>query len=187
MGDVLLRTLELAGMYAALAAPIIVLALVTPSLRALRDDPAAREAARGLAASAARWGAGAAALASLAVLVQMPSRVADIEETTVLAGIDPALVARFVSGTVTGRLGLLETLGPPRPGYGAQRTYAPQEVAVARFLALVAPWLGPGSRLSRARVQMMCEQIREGDRGTPQLVPGVTVDLDLVCGGTTPS
>ena len=84
-------------------------------------------------------------------------------------------------------LGLLETLGPPRPGYGAQRTYAPQEVAVARFLALVAPWLGPGSRLSRARVQMMCEQIREGDRGTPQLVPGVTVDLDLVCGGTTPS
>jgi len=111
MGDVLLRTLELAGMYAALAAPIIVLALVTPSLRALRDDPAAREAARGLAASAARWGAGAAALASLAVLVQMPSRVADIEETTVLAGIDPALVARFVSGTVTGRLGLLETIG----------------------------------------------------------------------------
>jgi putative copper export protein len=98
-------------MYAALAAPIIVLALVTPSLRALRDDPAAREAARGLAASAARWGAGAAALAGLAVLVQMPSRVADIEETTVLAGIDPALVARFVSGTVTGRLGLLETLG----------------------------------------------------------------------------
>jgi putative copper export protein len=111
MGDVLLRTLELAGMYAALAAPIIVLALVAPSLRALRDDPAAREAARGLAASAARWGAGAAALASLAVLVQMPSRVADIEETTVLAGIDPALVARFVSGTVTGRLGLLETIG----------------------------------------------------------------------------
>ena len=111
MGDVLLRTLELAGMYAALAAPIIVLALVAPSLRALRDDPAAREAARGLAASAARWGAGAAALAGFAVLVQMPSRVADIEETTVLAGIDPALVARFVSGTVTGRLGLLETLG----------------------------------------------------------------------------
>ena len=111
MGDVLLRTLELAGMYAALAAPIIVLALVAPSLRALRDDPAAREAARGLAASAARWGAGAAALAGLAVLVQIPSRVADIEETTVLAGIDPALVARFVSGTVTGRLGLLETLG----------------------------------------------------------------------------
>jgi len=111
MGDVLLRTLELAGMYAALAAPIIVLALVAPSLRALRDDPAAREAARGLAASAARWGAGAAALAGLAVLVQMPSRVADIEETTVLAGIDPALVARFVSGTMTGRLGLLEMLG----------------------------------------------------------------------------
>ena len=111
MGDVLLRTLELAGMYAALAAPIIVLALVTPSLRALRDDPAAREAARGLAASAARWGAGAAALAGLAVLVQMPSRVADIEDTTVLAGIDPALVARFVSGTMTGRLGLLEMLG----------------------------------------------------------------------------
>ena len=111
MGDVLLRTLELAGMYAALAAPIIVLALVTPNLRALRDDPAAREAACGLAASAARWGAGAAALAGLAVLVQMPSRVADIEETTVLAGIDPALVARFVSGTVTGRLGLLETIG----------------------------------------------------------------------------
>jgi putative copper export protein len=111
MGDVLLRTLELAGMYAALAAPIIVLALVAPSLRTLRDDPAAREAARGLAASAARWGAGAAALAGLAVLVQMPSRVADIEDTTVLAGIDPALVARFVSGTMTGRLGLLEMLG----------------------------------------------------------------------------
>src|SRR5262245_9966067 len=111
MGDVLLRTLELAGMYAALAAPIIVLALVAPSLRTLRDDQEASGAARGLAASAARWGAGAAALAGLAVLVQMPSRVADIEDTTVLAGVDAVLVARFVLGTVTGRLGLLEMLG----------------------------------------------------------------------------
>ncbi len=111
MGDVLLRTLELAGMYAAFAAPIIVLALVAPSLRALRDDPNALTAARGLGASAARWGAWAATLAGLAVLVQLPSRVADIEGTTVLAGVDVGLVARFALTTVTGRLALVEALG----------------------------------------------------------------------------
>ncbi len=108
MGDVLLRTIELAGMYAALAAPIIVLALVMPALRALYDDPEALVAARGLALSAARWGAGAAALAGLAVLLQLPNRVADIEDTTVLAGVDAGLIGRFALATVTGRLALVE-------------------------------------------------------------------------------
>jgi hypothetical protein len=111
MGDVLLRTLELAGMYVAFAAPIIVLALVRPGLRALGDDPDGLAAARGFADSAARWGMGAAALAGLAVLLQLPNRVADIEDTTVLAGVDAALVARFALTTVTGRLALVEASG----------------------------------------------------------------------------
>lgn len=80
------------------------------------------------------------------------------------------------------RLGLLETIGPPLPGYGARREFAIAEVAVARFLVLVVPWLGPGSRLSRDRVLVLCERVRAGERGTLQLVDGVTVDLDLVCG-----
>lgn len=111
MGDVLLRTVELAGMYAALAAPIVVLALVIPALRALYEDPEALVAARGLAVSAARLGAGAAAFAGLAVLLQLPNRVADIEATTVLAGVDAGLVGRFALATVTGRLALVEALG----------------------------------------------------------------------------
>ena len=111
MGDVLLRTFELAGMFAALAAPVLVLVLVRPALRILPHDPEALAVARELAASAARWGAGAAIVAGLAALVQLPSRVADIEATTVLAGVDAWMVARFALTTVTGRLALVEALG----------------------------------------------------------------------------
>jgi copper resistance protein D len=110
MGDVLLRTLELAGMFAALAAPVLVLVLVAPALHVLRGDREALAVARGLRTSAARWGAGAALLAGLAVLVQLPARVADIQGTTVLAGVDPRMVARFALTTVTGRLALVEAL-----------------------------------------------------------------------------
>jgi putative copper export protein len=46
----------------------------------------------------------------VAVLVQLPGRVADIEGTSVLAGIDPGMVARFALTTVTGRLALAEGL-----------------------------------------------------------------------------
>jgi putative copper resistance protein D len=110
MGDVLMRTLELTGMFAALAAPVLVLVLVRPALRVLRNDPEALSVGLGLGASAARWGAGAALLAGLAVLVQVSGRVADIEGTTVLAGVDARMVARFALTTVTGRLALVEAL-----------------------------------------------------------------------------
>ena len=110
MGDVLLRTLALAGMFAALAAPVLVLVLVAPALHVLRGDSEALAVGRGLAASAARWGAGAALVAGLAVLVHLPGRVADIEGTTVLAGVDAGTVARFAFTTVTGRLALVEAL-----------------------------------------------------------------------------
>jgi putative copper resistance protein D len=110
MGDVLMRTLELAGMFAALAAPVLVLVLVTPALHVLRGDPEALSVGRGLGASAARWGAGAALLAGLAVLVRVSGLVADIEGTTVLAGVDARMVARFALTTVTGQLALVEAL-----------------------------------------------------------------------------
>jgi putative copper resistance protein D len=110
MGDVFLRTLELAGMFAALAAPVLVLALVRPALRILPRDPETLGIARELAASAARWGAAVAIVAGLAVLVRLPSAVADIEGTTVLAGVDARMVSRFALTTVTGRLALVEAL-----------------------------------------------------------------------------
>lgn len=77
---------------------------------------------------------------------------------------------------------LLEPIGHPTPGYGTRREYAETEVAVARFLDLVVPWCAPASRLTRARVRIISERIRDGIRGTVQLVDGVTVDLDVICG-----
>ena len=53
MGDVLLRTLELAGMFGTLAAPVLVLVLVAPALHVLRGDSEALAVGRGLGASAA--------------------------------------------------------------------------------------------------------------------------------------
>jgi putative copper resistance protein D len=110
VGDVVLRAVELAGMFAALAAPLMVLALVRPALHRLRGDTEAHAAGSALATSAARWGARTALLSGVAVLVQLLGRVADIEGTSVLAGVDPGMVARFALITVTGRLALAEGL-----------------------------------------------------------------------------
>lgn len=80
------------------------------------------------------------------------------------------------------RTGLLEPIGHPLPGSGAPREYRLREVAVARFLDVVVAWTANGSHLTRERVRGICEFIRLGGRGPVQLVRGVTVDLDVICG-----
>jgi len=135
MDDVLLHAVELSGMFVALAAPLVVLGLVVPSLQRLWDDIHAAAMAEGLARSAARWGARAAAIAGGAVLVELPSRVAEIEDTTLLGGVDGRLLARFTLGTLAGRLAVVEVVALLGAALAAARTRRDPLHAPAAWMA----------------------------------------------------
>jgi DNA-binding transcriptional MerR regulator len=81
------------------------------------------------------------------------------------------------------RAEILQPATHPTPGSGRRRHYRHHEVAVARLCALLVPWSGAnGSALSIEAVKALCEYVRLGGRGEATIVPGVTADLDAICG-----
>jgi hypothetical protein len=80
------------------------------------------------------------------------------------------------------RIGYLETLGETTPGSGYGRRYADTEVDVARALKILVPLSGGVNGDHTFRVESVAQWIRMGLRGRVPLIPGVEVDLDVLCG-----
>lgn len=73
------------------------------------------------------------------------------------------------------RRGALVPLSESSPGSGCPRAWDPHEVRVARLLNVVGPggWADDVARVAGL--------VRAGARGKVELVPGVMLDLDVVC------
>lgn len=81
------------------------------------------------------------------------------------------------------REGWLQTVGPPNPGTGATRCYRPQEVGVARLLDRLLNVGGYQRHTDwQDALRAACAFVRLGHRGLFELLPGVTLDLEVLCG-----
>ncbi|HZR82400.1 MAG TPA: CopD family protein [Candidatus Binatia bacterium] len=106
-----LHAAQLIGTLIALAAALLALAVLRPALRRVeRMDAATQGDARGLAqdlaASLATWAWRGSLLAAAASLANLVVQIGEIENTTILAGADPALLRRFAIATTVGRITL---------------------------------------------------------------------------------
>lgn len=82
------------------------------------------------------------------------------------------------------RCGWLHAIGQNTPGSGSPRRYAESEVAVARALDILVPLAAgtAGGHGRRFDIGEVARWIRMGLRGVVPVLPGVLLDLDVLCG-----
>jgi putative copper export protein len=101
---------QLLGVLLALAAPILALLVLIPAREAAALTSSAGRSSDEMLGGAARCAEVASAIGGVACLLNVVVQVAEFEGVTLLAGAQPALVARFAAATTVGRLAVLRSV-----------------------------------------------------------------------------
>ncbi len=102
----ILDAVQLLGMILTLGGAVLVLGLL-PGGGASREGDQWREL---LVAAVSQWAGRAALAGSLATGLDLVVQVGETQGQTILAGVDPALLVQFATGTLVGRLALARAL-----------------------------------------------------------------------------
>lgn len=78
-------------------------------------------------------------------------------------------------------MGYLVTVGEPSPGTGNKRKFGPAEIYVARVLRVLVRFMRHDSPVNTSTLRAVSARVRAGRTGKYDLVPGVTLDLDVLC------
>jgi putative copper resistance protein D len=133
-----LHALQVLGLLLALAGPVLTLGLVNPVARSLGHRSGSVDAGRGFVSTTALWTMRGALVSAVSAMLDIAVEAADLDNVTVLGGVDLHQAARFASETTVGRIALLRVgllLVVAALAYWIRRRAAPERATGAWLLA----------------------------------------------------